>query len=57
MLCSIPVDVRAWVEARAARNLQPMTSVVVTALRTQMDAERRQEERIRRERQLERAEF
>jgi hypothetical protein len=43
MLCAIPLDVRAWIEAQAARNLQPMSSVVVAAVRRQMDAERCQE--------------
>jgi hypothetical protein len=43
MQCSISPDVRTWIEAKAALNLQPMTSVIVTALRAQMDAEQRQE--------------
>ena len=42
MLCAIPPDVRAWVEAKAAHNLMPMNAVVVAALRGQMDAERQE---------------
>ena len=43
MLLPMPADIRGWVEAKAVRNLQPMTSVVVIALRAQMQAEQRQE--------------
>jgi hypothetical protein len=43
MLCAIPPDVRAWVEAKAAHNLMPMNAVVVAALRGQMAAERHQD--------------
>ena len=42
MLCAIPPDVRAWVEEKAALDMAPMNSIIVAALRVQMDAERRQ---------------
>ena len=43
MLLAVPLDVRSWLEAQATRNLSPMSSVVVTALRKVMEAERRAE--------------
>jgi hypothetical protein len=42
MLCAIPPDVRAWVEEQASLNLSPMNSVIVAAVRRQMDAERQE---------------
>jgi hypothetical protein len=47
MLLRMPKDVRACIEGKAADNLQPMTSVVVVALRVQMAAERREREATR----------
>jgi hypothetical protein len=46
MLCAIPPDVRAWVEAQAAYHLAPMNSVIVAAVRAQMDAERQGHEKV-----------
>jgi hypothetical protein len=43
MLCAIPLDIREWLEAEAARNLTPMTGLIVAAVRRQMDVERRRE--------------
>lgn len=43
MLCSFPTDVRAWIKEQAARNLSPMNSVIVAAVRREMDAERQQQ--------------
>jgi hypothetical protein len=40
MLIAVPKDVRHWLEEKAARNLTPMTGLIVTAVRRQMDAER-----------------
>lgn len=45
MLLPMPADIRAWVEYKAAHNLQPMTSVIVVALRAQMAAEQREKAR------------
>jgi hypothetical protein len=42
MLISVPKDVRAWLEEQAARNLMPMTGLIVAAVRRQMDAERQE---------------
>ncbi len=39
MLIAFPPDIRKWVEAKAALNLQTMNSAIVMSLRTQMDAE------------------
>jgi hypothetical protein len=49
MLFVIPSDIRMWIEEKAAFSLSPMNSVVVAALRQQMDAER-QEKSVRAER-------
>ena len=40
MLCSIPPDVRAWLEEQAQKNLIPMNGVIVTTLRRAMESER-----------------
>jgi hypothetical protein len=42
MLCAVPLDVRAWLEAQANRNLAPMSSVMVASIRKVMDAERQE---------------
>lgn len=41
MLFSVPLDVRQWLEERAAADLAPMNSVAIVALRKVMEAERR----------------
>jgi hypothetical protein len=46
MLLAFPVDIREWLEAQAARTLSPMTSVVLAAVRRQMDAERQEDARV-----------
>jgi hypothetical protein len=43
MPVALPSDVRNWIEAKAEHNLSSMNSVIVTAIRVQMDAERCQE--------------
>ena len=40
MALTLPTDVPRCIEARAAANLAPMNSAIVSALRAQMDAER-----------------
>ena len=40
MTLALPTDVRRWIETKAAANLAPMNSAIVSALRQQMDAER-----------------
>jgi hypothetical protein len=45
MLLAFPVDIREWLEAQAARTLSPMTSVVLAAVRRQMEAEERRQEK------------
>ena len=42
MLLNLPLDVRAWIEAEASRNLASMNSTIVVALRKAMDAEARE---------------
>jgi hypothetical protein len=42
MLCSIPPDVRPWIEAKAAHELVSMNSVLVAAAREKMADEQRQ---------------
>jgi hypothetical protein len=42
MLCAVPLDVRAWLEAQATRNLAPMSSVMVASIRKAMEAERQE---------------
>jgi hypothetical protein len=39
------VDIREWLEVRAARTLSPMTSIVLAAIRRQMEAEERRQEK------------
>jgi hypothetical protein len=46
MLIAVPLDMRKWLEQESARNLTPMSGVVVAGLRKVMDAER-QEKRSR----------
>lgn len=41
MTLALPADIRRWVEVRAVANLAPMNSAIVSALRAQMNAERR----------------
>jgi hypothetical protein len=43
MLLAVPLDVRTWLEEKSVLDLMPMTSVVVTALRAQMNMERREQ--------------
>jgi hypothetical protein len=43
MMVAVPLDIRAWLEDRSVLNLQPMTSVIIAAIRAQMDADQRQE--------------
>jgi hypothetical protein len=45
MLIAVPTDVRHWLEEQAARNLMPMTGLIVAAVRRQMDAERQEARR------------
>jgi hypothetical protein len=40
MRLALPKDVRRWIEIRAAANLAPMNSAIVSALRQLMAAER-----------------
>lgn len=56
MLIAVPKDVRAWLEVQAARNLTPMTGVVVASLRKVMDAERQERPDAVPQKVLERAE-
>jgi hypothetical protein len=44
MCCSIPADVRAWLELEAERSLAPMNSIIVQTLRAKMEAEARREQ-------------
>lgn len=44
MCCSIPADVRAWLEVQADRSLAPMNTIIVQTLRTRMEAEARHEQ-------------
>jgi hypothetical protein len=39
MTLALPKDVRRWIEAKAAVNLAPMNSTIVSTLRAAMDAE------------------
>jgi hypothetical protein len=41
LLVRMPPDVRRWLEDEAARNLSPMTCIVVQSLRMRMEAEQR----------------
>jgi DNA-binding GntR family transcriptional regulator len=49
MLCAVPLDVRAWLEVQAARNLAPMSSVMVASIRKVMEAEQQEDARSDRE--------
>jgi hypothetical protein len=49
MLCAVPLDVRAWLEAQAFRNLAPMSSVMVASIRKVMEAEREKDAHAGRE--------
>jgi hypothetical protein len=42
MCLTIPKDIRVWLEAEAAKNLAPMNTVVVLALREKMRADQRE---------------
>jgi hypothetical protein len=44
MLCSFPLDCRRWIEEQATRNLSPMNSIIIGAVRGAMDAERQEED-------------
>jgi hypothetical protein len=44
MLCSFPLDCRRWIEEQAARNLSPMNSVIIGAVRKQMETGRHQKD-------------
>jgi hypothetical protein len=39
MLLAVPIDIRSWLEAQATRDLSPMSSVIIAAVRRQMDAD------------------
>jgi hypothetical protein len=43
MPLAVPTDIRQWLEARAALNLQSMNSVIVATVREKMEAVERQE--------------
>jgi hypothetical protein len=42
MTPALPVDIRRWIEGKAAANLAPMNSAIVSLLRQQMVAELRE---------------
>jgi hypothetical protein len=39
MLIRVPVDLKRWIEAQAARNVSPQSSEIIRILRARMDAD------------------
>jgi hypothetical protein len=41
MLIRVPVDVKAWLEAEARRNLSSQSSEIIRSIRARMESEQR----------------
>jgi hypothetical protein len=55
MLVPVPTDIRRWIERKAIANASAMNSVIISALRSAMEAERERRVRIKMDPEQQRA--